>query len=271
VQRARVALLCNPRMLWRHRQLHCRADFLGLDMAFSKVAASLFAAGLMFSANSVDAATLFSADLNAPGDGLLTVDTATSLQWLDLTATVGQPRANVLAGSYVTAQGFRYATANEVTKLWEDGGAVGPFVVYGDDVNPLDLTPASLMINLMGCTSAFGPAHNPCVGPIPGVGDVQNFNLGFFGTDPYDAAGVIMFFGATDPRRFGATFRINYGQDDAYELLGRHDVGSYLVRAIPVSPVPEPRVWAMLVLGFGATGVAMRRQRRRGIFAFPAG
>jgi len=239
-------------------------------MAFSKLAASLVAAGLMFSANSAGAVTLFSADLNVPGDGLLTVDTATSLQWLDLTATVGQSRADVLAGSYV-AQGFRYATQNEVIKLWEDGGAVGPFVVYGDDVNPLDIAPASLMINLMGCTTAFGPGRSPCVGPVPGVGDVQNFNLGFFGTDPYDAGAVVMFFGATDPRRFGATFRINYGQEDAYELLGRHDVGSYLVRAIPVSGVPEPDVWAMLMLGFGAMGLAMRHRRRRGTSALCAG
>lgn len=230
-------------------------------MTLARIAGSLFAAMLMVAPGPVHAVTLLSADLNAAGDGLLTRDTATSLEWLDLTATVGQSRADVLAGSYV-AHGFRYATKDEVIRLWEDGGAVGPFVVLGDDVNPLDITPASLMINLMGCTSAYN-VNNPCVGPIPGRGDVQNFNIGLFGSDPYDAGLVDMFFGQNDPRRFGATFRINFGQDDAYELLGRPDVGSYLVRAFPLSGVPEPDVWMMLILGFGATGLAMRHRSRR--------
>jgi hypothetical protein len=31
----------------------------------------------------------------------------------------------------------------------------------------------------------------------------------------------------------------------------------------PPSPTPEPSLWAVMILGFGATGIAVRRQRRR--------
>jgi PEP-CTERM motif len=42
---------------------------------------------------------------------------------------------------------------------------------------------------------------------------------------------------------------------------GRNRSGSY-VGNINIAPVPEPATWAMMLLGFGAVGFAMRRSRR---------
>jgi hypothetical protein len=36
------------------------------------------------------------------------------------------------------------------------------------------------------------------------------------------------------------------------------------------TPVPEPSTWAMMLLGFGAVGMAVRRNRRRALEAAPA-
>ena len=37
-----------------------------------------------------------------------------------------------------------------------------------------------------------------------------------------------------------------------------------LAETLPVGTVPEPSTWAMMLIGFGAAGVAMRRRRRSG-------
>jgi len=44
-------------------------------------------------------------------------------------------------------------------------------------------------------------------------------------------------------------------------VVGTRKAGSY-VGNMNISPVPEPATWAMMLLGFGAVGFAMRRRRR---------
>lgn len=64
-------------------------------------------------------AVLISTDLLTAGDGLLTLDTATGLEWLDLTQTVGQSYNSVFAGfgGYTTTQGFGFANTTQVSQL----------------------------------------------------------------------------------------------------------------------------------------------------------
>ena len=155
------------------------------------VIAGLFSAGFALTCGQAGAATLISADLASPGDGLLTVDTATSLQWLDLTATAGQLRSAVMSGAFV-AQGFRYATQNEVLQLWQDAGSPGPFIGGNDASQADNVAPATLLINLMGCTSQFDGPTAQCIGD-EGNRNIQNFNIGLFGSGPTDAGWWICF------------------------------------------------------------------------------
>jgi len=65
-------------------------------------------------------ATLSVADLSASGDGLLTVDDASGLAWLDVSLTRGMSLDQVVAGSWIQ-QGFRLATSAEFNALRSQG------------------------------------------------------------------------------------------------------------------------------------------------------
>ena len=74
----------------------------------------------MLSGNAI--AALEEADLLSPGDGLLTQDTETGLEWLDITMTLNLSHTEIMAGyaDLVTAHRFRYATRAEVHTLFEN-------------------------------------------------------------------------------------------------------------------------------------------------------
>jgi hypothetical protein len=201
----------------------------------------------------VSHAALISDDLSAPGDGLLTRDQSTRLDWLDVTATVGQSRSSVLAGPFA-ALGFRYATETEVLQLWQDAGAVGPWNNnVGSNYSIPNFRAANLLIDLMGCTSQL--VGDPCDGAN------QNFHIGLFGSDPTDAA-LVDYFGPPDPLRAGAAAMwIDFGP--TVDVLHRPDVGSYLVRPFRV---PEPSALSIALLAIimffaGFTRVLLRVAR----------
>ena len=57
----------------------------------------------------------------------------------------------------------------------------------------------------------------------------------------------------------------NYNPDFKIDWVGSQNNYDLVSLAIPVNGgVPEPATWAMMLLGFGGIGMAMRRSRRRG-------
>jgi hypothetical protein len=70
-------------------------------------------------------------------------------------------------------------------------------------------------------------------------------------------------------------FAVKYGnQFTLYEYLGTDGTGSWVTNGkndmshiaffgSPGTAVPEPATWAMMLLGFGAAGTALRRSRRK--------
>lgn len=211
------------------------------------VAATMFA----FPSN----ATLIAADLvPGSGDALLTVDSMTQLEWLDVTATVGQSYADILAGSYVSALGFRFASASEVEALWLNAGAGGTFSNnVGSNIDPANFDAAVLLIDLMGCTSQL--VGEPCDGMQ------QNWHIAMYGDPPSSpalvAAAVVDAFGPPDSRAGGAAMWLDFGP--TVDLLSRPDVGSYLVR-----PVPEPHTSVLVAVGLFLLGTGRQRRRQPG-------
>ena len=60
----------------------------------------------------------------------------------------------------------------------------------------------------------------------------------------------------------------NWEPDFKIDWTGTANNYSLVSQPIPVNTaVPEPATWAMMLMGFGATGVAMRRRRRKLAFA----
>jgi hypothetical protein len=104
--------------------------------------ASLLVAGLPAKANLIQATD--------PSFGLnsLTIDTATGLGWLDLTASVGLSYQQVLADTQPGGiySGFRFATAQEVLNLYADAG------IPGTGYYSLSTSSIQSLISLLGAT-----------------------------------------------------------------------------------------------------------------------
>ncbi len=84
-------------------------------------------------------------------------------------------------------------------------------------------------------------------------------NQGGNGAQPY----VFVNFFATDGTTFDKVVFRESPEVGGYES-DNHTVGYYKdITGTPVSGVPEPATWAMMILGFGAAGAMVRSQRRR--------
>ena len=186
-------------------------------------------------------AALIAHDLLAPGDALMTYDSDTNLEWLDLTLTKNQSYTGVEASIYFTNHGFRHATTDEVTTLFENaGGTVNtPF-------NAANLAPAQLLLGLMGCTdtAAFCGA-----GPVgTGSGWAQNLaDLTLAYTPSYAVTQLGTLGRFVTPGGSGG-----FGTKVS-------TTGNYLVRVFV--PVPEPGTALLLGLGFAAVAIRARRKR----------
>lgn len=97
-------------------------------------------------------AALVVRDLNASGDGLLTYDTTTGLEWLDLSVSLGTAPLSVTA----VYPGFRMAYRAEVEALLLSAG-IDPAHLGDGQPYPGDLAAGHLLRDTIGVTvSAFG-------------------------------------------------------------------------------------------------------------------
>ena len=221
-------------------------DTLGPRRALARCA--IVAAILGALASSAHAA-LISIDLAAPGDDLITRDTGSGLDWLDLTVTTGYSQNDIEAdvGGWLSA-GWRYATGAEVCGLF----------------------------------NSLGHASSPCPEPSPGAsvplefpvsGTIVQNHLDFLGTtwfrqtdgvdhsyaignfDNGDEIGDFLFDRAVVERQEYTRIEIDRGRADVWTRYSggpgithatrNERIGHYLVRAV----APEPVAWALLLVG----------------------
>lgn len=187
-------------------------------------------------------AALITSDLSAPNDQLITIDSLTGLEWLDVTATQGQSYNSVAAGFGGFIQlGFRYATIGEVSTLYFHAGVINQDGLFHAE----NAAGALLLINLMGCTNNC----NISVDTQGGLAEDDPFS-------PTAARGPFVAIFADRSRGVAVLSASSISKGQGYP-----DFGSYLVR-----PIPEPGMPVLLGFGLGVLSFTRRSQDQQDLY-----
>src|SRR6266536_1345464 len=133
-----------------------KGSFDGPISGFSSVVAFVSTFALLVSLElwaftAPSSAEFISYGLATQNDGLLTLDSHTGLEWLDLTSTGNQSFASVIGGygGFTTTYGLRGASRSEVSTLIEDAGGVNGFG------SPASIDAASKLLLYFGVLQQF--------------------------------------------------------------------------------------------------------------------
>lgn len=212
----------------------------------------------MFAATSQANAAITQADWKVAGDGAITLDTSSNLEWLDVTVSVNQ------SFNYVSSQfgaggdysGFRYATDNEVATFFANAG-----LNFTYSSSSADATKVSSLISLVGSTSNDNYYYYSSL-----------WTRGIAMQSAFDYNSASGDYQTTEARIY--TEVRNYGPSDIYYTAvqdiirgawpiqaAQYDVGSWLVRNATVSPVPAPPSAWLFASGLPLIGAFARRRK----------
>lgn len=204
---------------------------------------------------SASKADLVSKDFLAPGDGLLTWDASSNLEWLDLTPTLGYTyaQANEALGTAQYA-GFRLATLSEFDHLLNRAG-----LQLTGSSSSSDLVQVAKTLSLQ---ALLGVVVKPIVpGPsFPPIG-TGHYSLGIFQSETPDTWG----FGRVIAYEFNTGETRSDVTDYSINPLRFTDpaIGYFFVRDVATpAAVPEPATYGLsgAILLLGASLI-----RRRGL------
>ncbi|MGI9458073.1 MAG: hypothetical protein ACR2NU_16025 [Aeoliella sp.] len=208
-------------------------------MSFRRQMLFVVVAGLvsLILAPSPVAASLSGGDLLGES---LAIDSITNLEWLNLEATQGLSWNQAELSTFVTNDGFRHATSDEVNTLFLNAG----FLTTNNVNNPLNDPAAALLLTLLGDTLFDGTIN------ATGRGFAEYSPNSAFTVRPnYHNSGL----GA------GAAI-VSLFQSDRDFVDG--NAGHFLVRASHVAGIPEPGAFAIWGLLGATVGLVARRQMR---------
>lgn len=212
---------------------------------------------LLFAFASPCNATLSSADLNTAGDGLLTFDDRTGLEWLDAPLSLNRSYNDLvgLDGSDEFSiggdfEGFRLASTDEVRSLFVDtlGIPLTDFAQW----RPGSYDKVITLQSLMGVTSGGDLAEIRSI-----TSDVFSNN----GVDSHWQSFARICQNNTNPvcQNDINTANVNVNGTSISDTRSSSTTGSWLVRQ-GVKSVPEPGVLALL--GIGLAGIFVFRKRK---------
>jgi hypothetical protein len=220
----------------------------------SKLAVVVVALGSV-SAN----ADLFELDFNSSGDGLVTLDTDTGLEWLDLTETDGYQQLEIAngAGGFLSS-GWQIADVYQVCNLFSYAGGID-----------IDACLSSTAATLGDVTEAYyqfasGPETASLIsllGPNDGKSSYDWLVGTFFSSNPNDAGRACIFANTSSQPcwSLGSPGGFVVSDLNGYAGSSRPGQGVFLVKS---TTVPEPSTLALFGLGLLGMGLARRRKER---------
>lgn len=165
---------------------------------------------------------IISIDWQSTGDNLISRDTSSSLDWLDLTETNNMTMLQVKSqlGSGGAFEGWRYATGTEVISLWSnfniDLSSNGPQSLVGVDAN---IILASNFLGNISCESNCSTYPYGTSGWIDEASPTTSYLYYTMGASIYQTS---------------LSSYDRYGYSLSNEAFGSVSRGSYLVKPVPI-------------------------------------
>lgn len=182
------------------------------------------------------------------GYGTATLDTATGLEWLDVSMTWNLSWN--AAQTTFASDGFRHASKRELAELFINAG-----LSVDTGTSASNYGPATDLQLLLSCREIFNTSTTPW--------SPQCHSTGFTDFDPVKGWVELAWIERDDALlvAVASVYTNNFIDGAALDTYAHPALGHWMVRS--VTPIPEPSTWALLGLGLAGVGVSARWRRNR--------